>query len=108
MKKKSSKNDYWKGMVEERTNYLVRTVDETKESIEKLHNKLDEKFKDMKKCVDEKFEKHNTHHVNKEKKYRTYFLIISALAIGAGLSNLSNPENAKFVWNLLVKFIGIF
>lgn len=105
MKKKSAKIDYWKGMVEERTNYLVRTVDETKESIEKLHNKLDEKFKDMKECVDEKFEKHNDYHINKEKKYRTYFLIVGAIAIGGCLAN---PDSFKFFVSMVTRFIGIF
>jgi hypothetical protein len=108
MKKKSSKNDKngkWQGMVEERTNYLVRTVDETKESIEKLHNKLDEKFKELKTCVDGKFEKHNTHHVNVEKKYRTYFLIVGAIAIGGCLAN---PDSFKFFVSMITRFIGMF
>jgi len=105
MKKKSAKIDYWKGMVEERTNYLVRTVDETKESIEKLHNKLDEKFKELKTCVDEKFEKHNTHHVNVEKRYTRFFLIIGALAVG---SCLANPDSIKFFVSMITRFIGIF
>jgi len=105
MKKKSAKVDYWKGMVEERTNYLVRTVDETKESIEKLHNKLDEKFKDMKECVDQKFEKHNLHHEYVEKKYTKLFLVLGTLTIA---SILLNPESIKYLWVMVSKFIGLF
>jgi len=105
MKKKAAKNDRWQGMIEERTGYLVRTIKEIKEVTEKLHENVDKKFEELKGCVDEKFEKHNTHHVNVEKKYNKWFLMIGALAVG---SCLSNPESLKFVWTLLVRFIGMF
>ena len=105
MKKKSAKIDRWQGVISERTAFLVKTTDELKSSVEKLHENVDTKFKDLKECVDQKFEKHNLHHVNVEKKYTKLFLIIGALTAG---SILSNPEGPKFVLGLITKLIGLF
>jgi len=108
MKKKSSKNDKWQGIFEERVNHLVNTVEELKEDLKTNFGKVETGFIDLNKCIIEKFTKHNDYHINKEKKYIKYFLIIGALSVGAILSNLSNPENAKFAWSLIIRFAGIF
>ena len=115
VRKKSAKIDRWQGIMDERTAQLVKTTDELKNAVGKLHDNVDKKveelkvsvdtnFKTLQTCVDSKFSKHNDFHINKEKKYRLYFLIITALAVGGCLAN---PESLKFVVNMITRFVGI-
>ena len=105
VKKRASKNDEWQGMIGERVDNLVRTTEELKKTIEKGFENVEDDFKELRRCVDDKFDKHNLHHLQQDKKYLKYLFILSALVIG---SLVSNPENAKFVWSLVKITVGIF
>lgn len=106
IKKKASKNDLWQGQITERVDNLVKTADELKEAVKEGFKNISVEVKEIKTSVDAKFDKHNKHHFQQEKKYVKWFLILAALAIG-GL--MANPENAHFVWSLIIRaFVGIF
>lgn len=105
VKKRASKDDKWQGMIGERVDNLVKTTDDLKKVIEKGFENVGDDFKELRICVDDKFDKHNKHHFQQEKKYTRYFLILAALVFG---SLASNPENAHFVWSLVIKVLGVF
>lgn len=105
-KKKASKNDLWQGQITERVNNLVKTADELKGAVEKGFENVSTEIKEVKTSVDTKFDKHNKHHFQQEKKYVRWFLVLTALVVG---SLITNPENAQFIWTLIVRaFFGIF
>lgn len=106
IKKKASKNDVWQGQITERVNNLVKTTDELKEAVKKGFENVSVKVGEVQTSIDAKFDKHNKHHFQQEKKYVRWFLILGALVIG---SLMSNPENVHYIWTLVVRaFFGIF
>jgi len=105
IKKRASKNDVWQGQITERVNNLVKTTDELKEVVKEGFKNVSTEVKEVKISVDAKFDKHNKHHFQQDKKYIKWFLILVALVSG---SLISNPSSAKYVWNLIKLFIGIF
>lgn len=105
MKKRASKDDEWKGMIGERVDNLVNTTKDLKESVEKGFEKADEKFIGLTKCINSKFDKHNLHHEQQDKKYIKWFLIIGALALG---SIVANPNGLKFAWGMIKIVVGVF
>lgn len=105
IKKRANQNDKWQGMIGERVDNLVKTTEELKKAVEKGFEKVDEKFVELGKCVNSKFDKHNLHHVQQDKKYLKWFLIIGALTLG---SLVSNPNGLKFAWGIIKIFIGVF
>lgn len=105
MKKKSAKTDEWKGMLSERTAFLVETTKELKENLGKFHDNVDKKFVGLENKIDEKFAKHNLHHEYVERKNTKIFLVLGTLAI---TSILLNPESIKYLWIIVSKFIGLF
>ena len=104
-KKKASRNDLWQGQITERVDNLVKVVGELKTTTEKGFEKVDEKFIILEGKIDDKFDKHNLHHLQQDKKYLRCLFILAALVVG---SLLSNPESAKFVWSLIKIAVGVF
>jgi len=103
--KKANRGDEWRGRLDERTNHLIDTVYEIKESLAKLDGKVEKKFGELTICVDQKFAHHNMHHINVERKYTKLFLVIGTLAVACCLLN---PEGLKLILSFVAKFISLF
>jgi hypothetical protein len=88
------------GKLIERTENLVKSVDEFKQEIKDFHERVDDKFKDLKNCVNDKFDRHNDFHINQGKKYTKLFLVVGALALG-GL--IANPEGLVIALKFLLR-----
>ena len=100
LRKKASKNDVWQGRIDERTKNLVETVNEIKKDLKHFGDNVDDKFKDLRICVSEKFERHNDYHTNQSKKYTKLFLVVGALALGA---LIANPEGLIIAVKFLLR-----
>ena len=105
IKKRASQNDKWQGMIGERVDNLVKTTEELKKAVEKGFENVGDDFKELRKCVDEKFRGHNLHHFQQEKKYLKYLFVLAALVTG---SLIANPKSAVFVWSLIKIVVGVF
>ena len=125
--KRANKNNGWHARLDERTQYLKDIVDEIKANILRFEEKIDKKFDNLDACIgtkfedhrkkvdekflalntniDQKFAKHNDYHINKEKKYLKWFLILGALVLGSLLANPAGIEQVAAKVMLVIKFL---